>query len=53
MTDDQGSERRRPTADQPLNAEPRGNRTPALAVLGLIVAIGVVFLLITWVRYTT
>lgn len=46
-------DRRRPSTDQPLNAEPRRNGTPALAVLGLIVGLAVLFLLITWVRYTT
>jgi hypothetical protein len=44
---------RLPTTDQPLNAEPRRNLTPTLAVIGLILAIGLVFLLITWVRYNT
>jgi hypothetical protein len=44
---------RRPTTNQPLNAERRPLLLPALAVVGLIVTIGVVFLLITWLRYNT
>jgi hypothetical protein len=51
--DHETPEDRRPTADHPLNAEPRRNLTPTLAVIGLIVAIGLVFLLITVVRYNT
>jgi hypothetical protein len=46
-------EQRRPTANRPLNGEPRPLVTPILAVIGLIVAIGLIFLLITWVRYNT
>lgn len=44
---------RRPTTDQPLNAERRSNLLPALAVLGLVVTVAAVFLLISWVRYNT
>jgi hypothetical protein len=51
--DQDSNDERRPTTDQPLNAEPRPTLTPMLAVIGLIVAIGLVFLLITWVRYNT
>jgi hypothetical protein len=51
--DQESNDERRPTTDQPLHAEPRPNLTPMLAVIGLIVAIGLVFLLITWVRYNT
>ena len=36
-------ERPEPTADQPLNAEPRPRLAPALAVLALIVVVAVVF----------
>lgn len=50
---DQESHERRPTVDHPLNAAPRRSTTPALAVLGLIVAIALLFLFITWVRYST
>lgn len=51
--DEHRDERQQPTTNQPLNAEPRPLITPILAVIGLIVAIGLVFLLITWVRYNT
>ena len=51
--DHESKDQRRPTTDQPLNAEPRPNLTPMLAVIGLVVAIGLLFLLITWVRYNT
>jgi hypothetical protein len=44
---------RRPTTDQPLNAERRPLLMPALVVVGLLVTIGLVFLLITWARYNT
>lgn len=44
---------RRPTTNQPLNAEPRPLGRPVLAVIGMILAIGLLFLFITWVRYNT
>jgi hypothetical protein len=44
---------RHPTTNHPLNGEPRPFLLPALAVVGLIVAIGLLFLFITWVRYNT
>lgn len=48
MADD---ERTRPTADQPLNApRKRPLLGPALAVIGLIAVIAVIFLLITWAQ---
>ncbi|WP_297736289.1 hypothetical protein [Nocardioides sp.] len=50
---DQDFHPRRPTTDHPLNAAPRRNRAPALAVLGLIAAIALLFFFITWVRYST
>lgn len=50
---DQDFDGRRPTTDHPLNAAPRRNRTPALAVLGLIAAIALLFFFLTWVRYST
>lgn len=43
--------RRRPTPNQPLNAEPRPRVKPILAVIALVVVILVVFAVITWVRY--
>ena len=46
-------ERTRPTADHPLHGERRPLATPILAVLGLVAAIAVVFLVITWLRYST
>ncbi len=46
-------ERERPTTNQPLHG-PRRRLAPALlAVLGLVVAIVVVLLVITWARYST
>jgi hypothetical protein len=51
--DRDSNDRRRPTSNQPLNAERRPLLIPALAVVGLIVTIGLVFLLITWARYNT
>ncbi len=46
-------DRARPTTNQPLNAEPR-RRTPAvLAVFGLVVVVALVFLTLTWLRYST
>lgn len=44
---------RQPSADQPLNAEPRPKITPILAVLALFAAIALVFLVITVLRYNT
>lgn len=41
---------RRPTTNQPLNAQPRPRWTPLVAVAALIVAI---LLLITWQRYNS
>ncbi|GAA4688921.1 hypothetical protein [Nocardioides nanhaiensis] len=43
----------RPSVDQPLNAEPRPQVTPVLAVVALLVVVGAVFALITWTRYAT
>ena len=46
-------ERERPTTNQPVHG-PRRRLAPALlAVLGLVVAIVVVLLVITWARYST
>jgi hypothetical protein len=44
---------RRPTTNHPLNARPRPVVPAVLAVIGLIVAIGVLFLFLTWVRYNS
>ena len=49
MTDDDV----RPTTNQPLNAKPRPRYWPALAVAGLVLAIIVVFLLLTTVQQNT
>lgn len=46
-------DRARPTTNQPLNAEPRRKTPAVLAVLGLVVAIALVFFAITWLRYST
>lgn len=43
----------RPTTNQPLNARPRPKYWPILAVVGLLVAIAVVFLLLTTVQQNT
>ena len=43
----------RPHPNQPLNAEPRPFLMPLLGAVGLLVAIGLIFLFITWVRYNT
>lgn len=42
-----------PTANHPLHGERRPVVTPVLAVIGLVVAIGIVFAVVTWLRYTT
>lgn len=44
---------RRPTADQPRNAEPRPKVTPLLAVVAMLAAVALVFAVITWRRYNT
>ena len=47
-------ERERPTTDQPLNAPgPRPKVTPILAVVGLIALIGLIFVVISLLRYNT
>jgi hypothetical protein len=47
-------ERDHPTTNQPLNAPgPRPRMTPALAVLALVVVVGILFAVITVLRYTT
>jgi hypothetical protein len=45
--------RDRASTNQPLNAEPRRKGPAILAVIGLIVLIALVFLAITWARYST
>lgn len=53
MADQPDDERQLPTVDQPLNG-PRRRQAPALlAVLGLVVAIALVLIVLTVVRYTT
>ena len=46
-------DRDRPTTNQPLNAEPRPKYTPLLAVLGLILAIALIFAVLMYLRYNT
>jgi hypothetical protein len=48
-------EERRPhaTTNQPVNAEPRPQVTPVLAVIGLVVVIALIFIVIGVLRYTT
>ena len=42
------------TTNQPYNADkPRPRWTPLLGVVGLVLAIAIVFAVITWVRYNT
>lgn len=53
MDDDNHTESRRPTTNQPLNAEPRPRWSPLLAVLALVGVIALVFLTIMWLRYNT
>lgn len=43
----------RPTVDQPLNAEPRPQVTPILAVVALLGVVALVFAVLTWTRYNT
>ena len=43
----------RPTTDKPLHGPPRPRVSPILAVVGLLIAIAVIFAIITWVRYNT
>jgi hypothetical protein len=45
--------RDRASTNQPLNAEPRRKGPAILAVIGLIVLLALVFLAITWARYST
>ena len=42
--------RRKPTTDQPLNAEKRPRITPILGVVALVAVIAAIFLLLTWVQ---
>lgn len=44
-------EHERPQMNQPLHGEPRPRLSPALAVIGMVVAIVVVFAIITLLRY--
>lgn len=53
MDNDEHSSGRRPTTNQPLNAEPRPRWSPLLAVLALLAVVALVFLTITWLRYNT
>jgi cell division septal protein FtsQ len=46
-------QRERPTTNQPLHGARRRLAPALLAVLGLVVAIVVVVLVITWLRYNT
>ena len=50
---DQDDERPFPTTDQPLNADPRPRWSPILGVAGLVLVIVVIFIVITWLRYST
>jgi len=46
-------EPQRPTTNQPLHGSRRPRVTPLLAVLALVVAVVVVFAVISWLRYNT
>ena len=52
--DPMDDDRERPTTNQPLNAPgPRPKVTPILAVLGLLAAIALIFIVISLLRYNT
>jgi hypothetical protein len=52
--DDLTTDRRsRPTTNHPLHGPSRPLAKPVVAVLGLVVVVALVFVAITWLRYTT
>jgi hypothetical protein len=51
---DEDEERRQPTTNQPLNADrPRPAFGAALAVIGVLALIALVFFVVNWLRYST